>query len=63
MSSRDVVRVDLETLVDIDLYLKAVLTLLQTLDMDLSNSIKALRAAQESIQKSLGAIQVARKSD
>jgi hypothetical protein len=61
MAFEDEYTVKGSTLSDIDLYLKALSTLLQTLRLDLNNSIKALGAAEESIQKSLGAIKDVRK--
>lgn len=63
MSSKDVVQLSRATLLDIDLYLKALSALLHTLRLDLENSLKALGAAEESMQKSLGAIEAAKQSD
>ena len=61
MSYKEEIKIEVGTLVDIDLYLKALSTLLQTLRLDLTNSMKALGAVEESIQKTLGAIRDARK--
>ncbi len=61
MSYKDEIKIEIETLVDIDLYLKALSMLLQTLRLDLTNSMKALGAVEESIQKTLEAIQEVRK--
>ena len=61
MSYKDEIKIETATLADIDLYLKALSTLLQTLRLDLTNSMKALGAVEESIRKTLDAIREARK--
>jgi hypothetical protein len=61
MPHKDEIKIEVGTLADIDLYLKALSTLLRTLRLDLTNSMKALGAVEESIQKTLRAIQEARK--